>query len=335
MFQETFYLNKHKIGNFKKPFYIAEIGSNHDQDIEKAKYLINEAAKCKANAVKVQIFKSDDFNFSNKDDENAFKKNEFQIKWLKELDTFAKQNKIIFFASLFNSKYIKFTNNINMLVHKIASSEIDNYDLLKNLSFTKKPILLSTGMTDLETINKTIIYLNYLKIKNIVLMQCASLYPQKICDLNLNVIETFKKYFPNIPIGFSDHSESIYSPAFAISKGACVIEKHITINKEDDGPDHSYALQINEFKEMIKIGNEAFKSGGSFVKDLHHLEKKFGRRKGLYYNKNLKKGDILKISDVSIKSPPIGMQDKDLFIVLNRKLRKNMSRGKPILENDF
>ena len=186
---------------------------------------------------------------------------------------------MLFFASLFNSRYISNLEKINTPVYKLASSEIDNFTLLKKLSNTNKPLLISTGMTDLENINKTITFLDKLKVNKIALLQCSSLYPQNINDLNLNVIETLKNKFPNIPIGFSDHSESIYPPAFAVSRGACIIEKHITIDKNDKGPDHSYALTTEQFSEMIKLINEAYKAGGKFTKELHEIEKKTARRK--------------------------------------------------------
>ena len=334
-FLNSFTINKKKIQNYHKPFVIAEIGSNHDQDIDKAKYLINKSAECGADAVKIQIFKSHDFGKLNKKITKIFDENAFNLNWLSKLNNFAKKQNVIFFASLFNPRYVSNLERINTPVYKLASSEIDNFTLLKKLSNINKPLLISTGMTDLENINKTITFLDKLKVKKIALLQCSSLYPQNINDLNLNVIETLKNKFPNIPIGFSDHSESIYPPAFAVSRGACIIEKHITIDKNDKGPDHSYALTIEQFSEMIRLINEAYKAGGKFTKDLHEIEKKTARRRGLYYNKDIKKGKIINIKDVSVKNPPNELQLKDIDLILDRKINKNVKKNAPIKESDF
>ena len=139
------------------------------------------------------------------------------------------------------------------------------------------------------------------------MLQCTSNYPTKIEDLNLNVIDTYKRSFNNIPVGLSDHSSSVLAPALAVSKGASVIEKHLTLNKNNSGPDHFYAMNPENFKMMMQNIDLAFLCNGSFIKKKHLLEKKYGRKKGLYFKKNLKKGRKISFSLIKVKNFKVGV----------------------------
>ena len=124
-------------------------------------------------------------------------------------------------------------------------------------------------------------------------------------------------------------------PSFAVAKGANIIEKHFTLNKKDSGPDHSTSLEPSEFLKMINYINIAHKANGKTIKNLHNTEKKFSRRKGIYFNKNLSKGSSIKLNDITIKSPPLGLMVKDIELIIERKLIKSVKKNEPIKKEFF
>jgi len=334
-FKNQFKLGKRKIKNYKQPYVIAEIGSNYDQNLKKAFQYIELSKKLGADCVKFQLFKASNF-FEEKDKNyDLFKKNELPIKWLKKISTYCKKKKIDFMCSPFSAELVNHLKKINVSAYKIASSEILNFDLLHEVVKQKKPIFLSTGMATFNDVVLSLKYLKKKKVKNITLLQCTSNYPTKIEDLNLNVIDTYKRSFNNIPVGLSDHSSSVLAPALAVSKGACVIEKHLTLNKNNSGPDHSYAMNPKNFKMMMKNIDLAFLCNGSSNKKKHLLEKKFGRKKGLYFKKNLKKGRKISFSLIKVKSFKVGIRANDINKIINKKITKDVKIDQPIRKKDF
>lgn len=310
-----------------KPFVIAEIGSNFDQSKSKAKKLIHIAKKCGANAVKFQLFSAKILYPNNLKMQKIFKSVELNKNWIAELKKYADKKKIIIFFSSFDQKNLQFLIKKNFKYHKIGSSEIINFELMKYLNKKKFKVFLSTGMSDLDDVKRAH---KKLKKSQLIIMQCTSLYPTEEKDVNLNVIETFKKNFKNIGFGLSDHTQSDIAAITAVGIGVRYFEKHITLSKKSKGPDHFYAYNPHEFKRYVRNIHKAYNTLGSNIKEIHLDVKKVSRLKGIYSKSFIKKGKILTKKNILFKSPPLGLRDKELKLILGKKIIKNIFAEQPL-----
>ena len=310
-----------------KPFVIAEIGSNFDQSLAKAKKLINIAKKCGADAVKFQLFSGKILYPNNYKMQKIFKKVELNINWTNQLKLYANKKKIILFFSSFDPLSLKYLIKKNFRFHKIASSEVVNFKLMKYLNNKKYKVFLSTGMSDLEDVK--LAYKN-LKKSQLVIMQCTSLYPTSEKDVDLNVLKTFKKEFKNVELGLSDHTLNDISAITSVGMGVKYFEKHITLNKRSKGPDHFYAYEPKEFKRYVKNIHLAFDSLGSTIKKIHPEVRKVARLKGIYSKFTMKKGHILSKKDFFFNSPAIGLRDKEAKLILGKKVITKIPKNKPL-----
>ena len=303
--------------NFNDPnhtFIIAEAGSNwkvgnYNKDLNQAKKLIDTAKKCGADAIKFQTYSSKGVYVSNAGRSNYLSKSginkkiteifdEFSMphKMIKQLYSYCESKKIIFMSTAFSIDDAQAVNEY-VPIHKVASYELNHIPLLKFLAKTKKPIILSTGASTLEEINFAIKTIRKTGNNNLALLQCTAKYPAPIESMNLSVIPSLKKKFL-IPLGLSDHStDPIVAPLVAIGLGASIIEKHFTLNKNLEGPDHLFALEPTELAEMINAIRNADKSKGNSIKKIVKEEKelrKFAVR-SIQAIKNIQKGEKLKI----------------------------------------
>jgi sialic acid synthase SpsE len=315
-------------------YIIAEIGSNHNGKLELAKDHIIQAKKSGANAVKFQVFKSKYFFKKNTKNYRYIKKFEFKLKWINQIEKLCKKLNIDFILSFFDSSDLKPEIIKKIDAIKIASSEVINHDLIIKSAKTNKPIILSTGMSNLSEIYEAIELIEYNGNNKISILQCSSIYPSLDNELNLNVIETYKKIF-SYKVGFSDHSKSIISALVAVSKGARIIEKHFTIDNSLDGPDHFYALNPTQFKEMSLTIKRVNKMLGSHDKKPLKNELKFCRRNSIYLNKNMKKISKIKPQNFTIKQPQIGIPSKYLNKLGKMKLKRNLKSGSVLKWEDI
>ena len=294
-------INNKIISEKSKCFIIAEIGSNHNQSLKTAKKIILAAKKSGADAVKFQSIDADEMIFvkeNNSKKLNELKKINLNEKWYRELSNFSKKNSVIFFSTPFYNNSVRLLKKMKVPVFKLASNNFGyNPYLNKITAKTKIPMFISTGLQTIEEIETYLKSYIYPFNKSIVLMHCVSRYPTADKDVNLNAINIIKKKFKTL-VGFSDHSMSTIIPAFAVSHGARVIEKHITLNRKSKGPDHPFALEPNEFEEMV---NNIRNYEGS-VQEKNYF-KRFDKEEKLYRkifiykciaDKNYKTGDKLK-----------------------------------------
>jgi len=325
---------KKKILKLSRPYIIAEIGSNFNQDIEVGYKLIKEAKRCGADAVKFQLFKAKNLYPKDKKMYKIFKSIELSREMFKKFIKYSKKLKLDISASTFDLNSARFLNQLNVDFHKVASSELSNIELIDFLSKSKKPIFLSTGMADLEDIRKAINVCVKNKNFQIVVMQCGSLYPLHLSKCNLNTLNTFKN-LSFCKTGFSDHTLCDIAAITSVGLGAIVFEKHITLNKKLKGPDHFYAMEPQEFKNYIKNIKSAFKCLGTSKKDFLKEERLNSRREGLYFKNDMKKNQIFTMKNFVKKRPPLGLTETYLKKILNRKLKKNVKKNHPIFNNLF
>ena len=332
-------------------YIIAEVGPNHDGQIEKALKFIKRLSKTGCNAIKFQhgnpsdIYSNQSFfpEYQSKlkekfqDPIKAAKqrllKDKDHIKLFKE----CKNNKIDYLCSAFDLNSIKFLNqNTKMRYFKIPSGEILSLDILEYMREFDKPIILSTGMATDDEIEYTINFLNYKKKKDITLLHCISSYPTKEKDINLARISYLKEKYKT-KVGISDHTISNDIASYSIFLNANIIEKHVTFNKNDVGPDHKTSLDIQEFTEMVKKVRKAEQIYGNKRRIFKSSEKnvKSASRKSITAKRTIRKGENITKSKISFKRPGTGISPIYLDKIVNKKAKKDILKNNLILIDDI
>lgn len=329
------------IGEGEPCFIIAEAGSNHDGKLEKAKQLINIAVEAGADAVKFQTYsaeklysrKTPTMKYLEKDklirkDEsvwNLIKKIEMPREWHKPLADYCKEREIIFLSAPFDLKAVDELEEVGMVAFKIASFEITHLPLLEYVARKEKPIILSTGMADLSDIELALDTIYKQANRDVILLHCAVGYPPKYEDLNLRAMLTIRQAF-QLPVGFSDHTLGINSDVAAIALGACVIEKHFTISRKLKGPDHSFALEPNELRDMVKAIRDTEKALGSPIKRHTFAEQEMYRlgRRSLVAACKIPKGTVITRLMIDVKRPGYGINPKMMNVVIGRVARSDI-----------
>jgi N,N'-diacetyllegionaminate synthase len=326
------------IGDNSPTFIIAEAGVNHNGSLEMAKKLIDAAKESGADAVKFQTFKAEEVVTKNAEKAEyqktittecsqyeMIKKLELSTTEFKELSSYAKKKNIIFLSSPFDLDSIEVLNELNVPAFKFGSGEITNFPLLELAATKGKPMILSTGMATLGEIEEVFNLLKG-KISDIIIMHCVTSYPAKTEDSNLKVIETLKCAF-KVPIGFSDHTRGIEMAVAAVAMGACVIEKHFTLDKNLDGPDHKASLEPDELERMIKSIKNVEKGMGNGIKKLTIEEEEIKKiaRKSIVARIDIQKDVTLKKEMLAIKRPGTGISPKYFNFLIGKKLKKSIS----------
>ena len=328
-------------------FVIAEIGVNHNGQVQLAKKMIKIAKNCGANAVKFQSFKASNL-VSKKARLANYQKKSFHkdsmIDLLKKYElsedeqiilyNYCKKIKIEFLSSAFDDESLNFLiTSLKIKKIKILSGELNNLQLLIKIAKANKTTFLSTGMANLKEIKKAIKILNKngLKKKKLIILHCNSAYPTPMRDANLRSIPFLKKKL-GMKVGYSDHTLGLESSIAAISLGAIVIEKHFTLNRKMKGPDHSTSLMPQELKQMISYIRNIEKGLGVFNKVITKSEKvniKFVR-KSVVAKKNIRKGEKFKTSNLTTKRPGNGISPFKWNKVLRLKASKNFKKDELI-----
>jgi len=322
-----------------KTFIIAEAGINHNGNIGIAKKLINEAKKSGADAIKFQTYITEDLvientkkvkyqkiHDNNKSMFQMLKKTELTFNQFKILKKYCEKKKIIFMSSAFDEKSLRFLASLKLKYYKIPSGEINNYPDLKIISKLNKKVLLSTGMSTINEIDKTLFLLKKfgLKKKNTIIMHCNSSYPTSINDANLNIIKTLKQRY-QLEVGYSDHTEGVIAPLLAVTLGAKFIEKHFTLSKSLKGPDHFFSLTPSEFTLMVKDIRQVEKLLGRSTKILtqNEIENRTLSRKSIVAKKKIIKGSKFSHLNLTTKRPGNGISPYNWSKIIGKLAKKN------------
>ena len=328
----------------KTPFFVAEISANHNGSLFHAKKLIKIAKKYGADAVKLQTYEPDTLTInSNKPDFkirgglwsgktlwDLYEKAQTPFEWHKELFNYAKKIKITCFSTPFDETAVDLLESLNCPFYKIASFEMNHIPLIKRVSQTKKPIIISTGMANLKEIDLAYKTAKKNGAKEIILLYCVSNYPSKISDFNFNNIKILKKRY-NCKIGFSDHSTDNKVVAAAIVAGAEVIEKHIALEGQKKSFDLAFSLkgrEIKDYAEVIKdtslmMGKKYFFRNKSENQSLQF-------RRSIYAISNIKKGEKFTKKNISVIRPGFGIQPVYFEKLINKKSPFNIKREMPL-----
>lgn len=257
---------------------------------------------------------------------DVMKKNELPREWTRELCKYAKKKGLIFLASPFDREAVDLLCKVDSPAFKWASSETVNLAFLRYAAKKKKPLFISTGMCNLADVYEAVEVAYSSGNQDVVLLHCTSLYPTEPQHVNLAVMDTLKNAF-NLPVGYSDHSLGLLVPAIAVAKGACVIEKHFTLSRKLKGPDHSYAIEPDELKQMVREIREVEQSIGSSVKRMLPEEKKFARRDSLIAKRNIIKGAKFTEDMIKVGRPALGIESRFLKVVTEQKANKSIKKG--------
>ena len=315
-------------------FIIAEAGVNHNGSIVLAKQLIDLASASGADAIKFQTFKAKNLVVKNapkaeyqkqvtNTTESQFdmiKKLELNEEAHKELLAYCHKKNILFLSSPFDHESIDLLDKLGLKIIKIASGEITNLPFLRHIGSLGKEIILSTGMSNLDEISESLNVLidSGTHKSKITVLHANTMYPTPMQDVNLNAILTIKEKF-SVKVGYSDHTLGIEVGVAAVAMGASCVEKHFTIDKTMDGPDHRASLDPNELKELVRSIRNIEKALGSYEKrpspsEIVNID---AVRKSIVASKAIKKGDVLSSSNLTVKRPGTGLSPMMWDKVLN------------------
>ena len=331
--------------NGNEIYIVAEIGHNHRGNIEEAKRLFKAAKTAGANAVKLQ--KRDNKSLYTKafynqiyDNPNSYGETygkhrealEFNFNQYKELQEYAKSIKIDFFATPFDPESVDFLEKLNMQAYKIASADLTNSPLQEKIAKLSKPNFLSTGGGTLEDIKRAAkLILKY--NKNLTILHCTASYPAKLEDMNLSVIKTLKKEFPELRIGLSDHENGIDAGVIAYMLGARAFEKHFTLSHANKGTDHAFSLEPRGLTNFVRNIKRVDIMMGSEIKKILESEKKplFKMKKSIVAKKNLNANHTIQLEDLAFKSPGGGLDPYRYKEIIGKKLNSDVKEEDLIL----
>lgn len=338
-------INNRKIGDTNPCYIIGEIGINHDGSLQKAKELIDMAADAGVDAVKFQTFKATDIiNPTLRADydpqEEVPEKYEFFHEYISEYElSYEDHDEIIAYCKNKNVEFISTPCSLEAVdflatrvpAFKIASMDLNNIELLTAVGQKNLPVIISTGIGTLGEIEQAIGILNDNDTKEIALMHCISNYPADPKELNLKNIPMLKEAF-GLPVGFSDHSLGINSSLAAVALGASIIEKHITLDRGQTGPDHSFALEVNDLKGLVSGIREVEDALGTSVRNITNDEqpKRQTYRRSLCVKKNVKANHRLSLDDIEIIRPGDGIDPFDIEKVEGLILKKDLEAYTPL-----
>ena len=329
-------INNKKIGSQHNPFFIAEAGLNHNGDIEIAKKMIDKAIESGADAIKFQTYKSEEFLTESSEYFNFFKNVELSFDEFKELNNYAKEKNFTFFSAPFDIPSADFLYKIDVPCFKIASSDLTNMPLIRHIAKMKKPMIISTGIGTMKEIEEAVNWCLSENNDQIALLHCVANYPAVPEETNLDAIKSMMKKF-NFPIGFSDNGESELVDIAAVSLGACIVEKHYTLDKKFDGPDHSFSIEPKDLKNLTSQLSLIKKIKGTGLKQPTDFEllNKPAIRKSITAKVDILKGEKLTENNMSIKRPEGGIEPKSWDSLLSKCTNKLIKKDSVIKWDDL
>ena len=329
-------------GKDKEPFIIAELSANHNGSIERAFESIKGAKECGARAIKIQTYTADTMTIKSDRDEfkvksgiwsgyelyDLYNEAHTPYEWHKPLFDYAKEIGITIFSTPFDRTAVDLLEDLNTPLYKVASFEVIDLPLIKYIAQTKKPMIISTGMANLEEIREAVEVAKENGCQDLVLLHCISSYPAPIEESNLLTIPDLAEKFGVIS-GLSDHTMGTVVATTSVALGACVIEKHFTLSRDDKGPDSEFSLEPSELKMLCKDAKVAWRSLGKIGYSLKKSEKLTSRR-SLYIVKDIRKGEEITLENIRSIRPGHGLSPKYYNDLLGKKVAKNVERGTPV-----
>jgi len=335
-------IGEHYVGEGKPCLIVAEAGINHDGDMKKAKMLIDAAVNCGADVIKFQTHLPEYEMLPLTPTASYVREPLFDLltrvalskKDHVVLKDYATKKGILFLSTPFSREAVDLLEEVGTEAYKVGSGEMTNLPLLEYIAGKGKPIILSTGMSTLDEIKESVDFLRRLA-KDLVILYCVSSYPARYEDLNLKFINRLQKEF-RLPIGFSDHSVGIYPALAVVALGACVVEKHFTIDRDWPGPDQKASItppELAELVEGVRIIEKALGDAKGITAEELDIRKM--ARESVVSLVEIPKGTVVKENMVWVKRPGTGIPAKNLHGVLGKKARKRIEANIMIRWSDL
>lgn len=345
--------NYQELTSEKKPYIIAEIGSNHNGDIELAKKMILKAKECGADCVKFQSWSKDTIFSKKVYQDNFFLRDDYRNRTdytLEEivdkysvdatehhvLKAFCNEVQIDFSSTGFSKKEIDLlVDELNVPFIKVASMDITNVPFLSYIATKGKPVVISTGLCGLSDINTAIECLQKNGCNEIVILHCVSIYPPKDEEVNLNNIDTYKMLY-KYPVGYSDHTLGITAPIMSLAKDVCIIEKHFTLDNDMVGWDHKISANPEQLKAICDAASVGYKMLGTSEIVVNEDEERRGAfQRSIVASRKIKTGEKITMDDLDFKRPGTGIAPKDYQIILGRIATRDIEFDQIISLEDF
>lgn len=331
-------------------YIIAEAGVNHNGSLETAKRMIASAKRTGCSCIKFQTFQAEQLvtvqakkaayqmktTESNGSQYEMLKALELSAQNFMELKKCCENEGIDFLSTPFEEASAELLRQLGLSIWKIPSGEITNQPFLQHIGSYQQKVILSTGMSTLEEVEKAVEWLRESGTKDITLLHCTSNYPTPPKDVNMRAMLTLQEHF-QLPVGYSDHTEGIVIPVMAAAMGACVIEKHFTLDRTMPGPDHKASLEPDELRQMvqsIRIVEQAYGTGEKKPTQ-SELETRIAARKSVVLARPVPSGQPLTIEDLAIKRPGYGIPPYDFSKVIGRKLSHDLPQNSVLSDEDF
>ncbi len=345
-------LGDKEVNDFSRPYIIAEIGANHNGDMDLARKMIDSAKECGCDAVKFQSWTPDSLIAQEEFDRNQHyddspKKHFGSLKEMVEkyylrpeqhieLKKYCDDVEITFFSTPFTFEEIDSLEELKVPFYKIASMDVNNLQLLKYIAKKNKPIILSTGMATLAEIEKAVKVIEAEDNRQIILLHCISIYPPAYEDINLNNISMLRQTF-RYPVGFSDHTMGISIPLAAVALGSCMLEKHFTLDKDMPGWDHEVSADPEEMRIIVAESRNIANSLGTSRRMISPAEeeKKLKFRRSVVTRGDLKKDHEITAADLNFKRPGTGISPDESDYLIGRTLSKEKKVDELISWNDL
>ena len=335
--------DKRKIGDLFKPYFVAELNTSHFGNISVAKRMILKAKESGCDCVKLQSWKSDTLyskKFFNKNpiSKKFFDKYSLNNSQLKKLAIYSKKIGISFSSTPYSEEEVNFlVKECKPAFIKIASMDLNNFTFLKFRAKKRVPIILSTGMGTIDEIESAVKLLISGGQKNICILHCVSLYPLNHKIANLKNITMLRKKFKNIPIGYSDHSVGNTLPISSVTLGACVVEKHFTLDNKKIGFDNNMATEPHDMKMMTSEGVVAFDSLGKEKRLLskQEFDQRKKMRRSIFVHQSLKKNEKITLEKILLRRPGEGIPPNRVKDILGKRVKKNINKNSLLKMSDI
>ncbi len=340
--QKEISINGRMIGINHPSYIIAEMSANHLQNLDRAKEIIRTAARCGADAVKLQTFRPDTITLDCHNEEfmatkgsiweghnlfNLYQTAFLPWEWHEELFACAKEVGITIFSSPFDFSAVDLLEKLDAPAMKIASYEIMDIPLIKKAASLMKPVIISTGIAEIEDIERALSACQAVGNDQVVLLKCVSQYPTPYEDLNLKTISDMADRFDCIA-GLSDHSMGSSMDVAAVALGACMIEKHMTLSRADGGPDAQFSMEPAEFEEMVTAVRNTEKALGCVTYSLTDFQKRGKHNsRSLYVVKDIKKGEVFTPDNIRSVRPGYGIRPRYYEDILGKHASRDLSFG--------
>lgn len=332
-----------RISDYGNPYFVAEVNSSHRGDMAAARQMIDAAVEIGCDCVKFQSWSpeslySKSYYASNLIGRKIIKKLSLSPEQLKELSVYCREKGIAFSSTPYSEEEVDFLiDECDAPYIKIASMEINNPRFLTYIGKKKVPIVLSTGMSDMEEVEKAVRVLESSGVEQMVILHCVSIYPTVLTAVNLNNILGLREKFRRYPVGFSDHTEGDAAAVAAIALGAGLIEKHLTLDKSKVGMDNGMATEPAEFKTLVSKCHDIQIAMGSMERVVlsEEIEQRKNMRRSIISVRDIKAGEIIKASDIYAKRPGTGISPDLEGLVVGKMAKHDIESDMLILPEDI